>query len=69
MGRGEDRFWLCDLSVGYRLPRRYGIISLDAKNVFDEEFKFHDVDFQNGTIPRSMYQPQRTVFLNFSLGL
>jgi len=68
VGLGQDRFWVCDLSLGYRLPRRYGIVSLEVKNALDENFNFHDVDFQNGTAPRNLYQPERSVFLRFRLG-
>jgi len=69
VGHREDSFWVSDLSLGYRLPRRYGSVSLIIKNLFNETFSFHDVDFQNGTIPRVLYQPERAVFLRFSLGL
>ena len=68
-GQAEDSFWICDLSLGYRLPRRYGVVSIDAKNLFNKEFRFHDVDFQNGTIPRVLFQPERTIFLRFGLAL
>ena len=41
---GCDDFWVFDASVGYRLPKRYGILSLEMKNVFDEDFRFQDTD-------------------------
>ncbi len=40
----SDHFWLVDLSLGYRLPNRRGIVSLEVKNLFDETFRFLDTD-------------------------
>ena len=33
---GEDRFWVVDAFVGYRLPNRRGLLSLNADNLLDE---------------------------------
>jgi hypothetical protein len=30
------------VALGYRLPRRLGVASLEIRNLFDEEFKFQD---------------------------
>jgi tetratricopeptide (TPR) repeat protein len=54
---GDDQFWTVDAVIGYRLPRRYGFISLGVANLFDQDFKFFDRDVQNPTI-----QPTRTIF-------
>jgi tetratricopeptide (TPR) repeat protein len=59
---GEDDFWTVDASVGYRLPKRYGIISLEARNLFDKSFRYQDTD------PASpMIQPERMVLLKVTL--
>jgi tetratricopeptide (TPR) repeat protein len=55
-----DAFWVFDASVSYRLPHRYGLVTLGARNLFDERFKFQDVDPAN---PRIF--PERIVELNF----
>ena len=34
---GDDQFWVVDAAISYRLPKRLGLISLEAKNLFDEE--------------------------------
>jgi hypothetical protein len=41
---GKDDFWVVDASISYRLPKRYGLLSLDVKNLFDEDFQFQDTD-------------------------
>ncbi|MDQ3774176.1 MAG: TonB-dependent receptor, partial [Pseudomonadota bacterium] len=59
---GSDEFWIVDAAISYRLPKRYGFISVGATNLFDEEFNFFEVDFDNPTI-----QPTRTVFARVTL--
>jgi hypothetical protein len=54
---GSDDFWTVDAAVNYRLPKRYGFITVGATNLFDAQFKFFDVDLRNASI-----QPTRTVF-------
>jgi len=61
---GADRFWIVNASAGYRLPDRHGIVSVEAKNLFDKSFRFHDTDPFNPVI-----QPKRTVFFKFTLAL
>ena len=60
---GQDNFWLIDASIGYRLPKRYGFITIGMKNLFDEEFRHFDFDPEN---PRM--QPGRFFFARLTLG-
>ena len=57
-----DRFWVADASLGYRLPKRYGIISLEAKNLFDKTFRFQDTDPSNPEII-----PERSILAKITL--
>lgn len=43
---GEDNFVVVDVAVGYRLPKRRGVISLAVRNLFDTEFMFQDNSFR-----------------------
>jgi outer membrane receptor protein involved in Fe transport len=63
----REKFWVVDASVGYRLPKRRGIASLEVKNLLDEQFLFQDSNIQNlePTTPR--FTPTRTLFLRVSL--
>jgi len=61
---GEDDFWLFDAALSYRLPKRYGVISMGAKNLFDEEFKYFDTDRDN---PRII--PDRFFFVRLTLAI
>ena len=47
---GHDNFWLVDARLGYRLPKRYGFISVGAVNLFNQEFNYFDTDFNNPRI-------------------
>ncbi len=44
-------FWTLDATVGYRLPRRYGTISLEGTNLTDEQFDFYEQSLQENVIP------------------
>ena len=61
---GEDTFAVVDGSIGYRLPKRYGLITLDVRNLFDTEFLFQDTDPK---FPRIL--PGRLVVFRFTLTL
>jgi tetratricopeptide (TPR) repeat protein len=57
-----DTFWLLDAAVGYRLPRRWGLISLELRNALDQQFRFQDTDPGNPTL-----HPGRMLLLRFTL--
>ena len=61
---GSDDFWTVDAAVSYRLPKRYGFITVGATNLFDQKFKFFDRDVNNPTV-----QPDRTFFARITLAL
>ena len=62
LAEGEDRFWVLDTFVGYRLPNRRGLLSLNADNVLDETFQFQDVDPTNPSL-----FPERIISFRFTL--
>lgn len=51
----NDQFWVVDLSFGYRIPKRYGIFTVEIKNLLDEPFKFVNTDPAN---PRFLAEQQ-----------
>ena len=62
--RGDDQFWLLDTAISYRLPKRYGFISVGVKNLLNKHFKFFDVDYFNPTI-----KPDRFIYGKVTLAL
>lgn len=68
---GDSDFTLVDFVVGYRLPKRAGILSLSIQNVFDKEFDYLDDSYRifQDEPSSGPYLPDRTVMgrvtLNF----
>jgi Flp pilus assembly protein TadD len=60
----SDNFWTVDAALSYRLPKRYGFITVGATNLFDKKFKFFNTDFDNPFI-----QPDRMLFARVTLAL
>ena len=56
------KFWLTDLAIGYRLPRRLGIASIELSNLFDRSFRYQDV---SGSYPSIL--PERVVYTKLTL--
>jgi opacity protein-like surface antigen len=61
---GRDTFWLTDAMVGYRMPERYGLITVGVKNLFDQQFNYFNTDWRNPLI-----QPDRLVFFKVTIAL
>jgi tetratricopeptide (TPR) repeat protein len=61
---GTDDFWTVDAAINYRLPERYGFVTVGATNLFDRKFKFFEVDRNNPHI-----QPDRMFFFRLTLAL
>lgn len=59
---GEDHFWLLDASIGYRLPNRLGIFTIEAKNIFNQGFQYQETEFAN-----PLFQPKRLIFTKLTL--
>ncbi len=59
---GRDDFALVDAGINYRLPKRYGFITVGATNLFDTKFKYFERDQNNSRI-----QPNRTIFGKITL--
>ncbi|MBW2682899.1 MAG: TonB-dependent receptor, partial [Deltaproteobacteria bacterium] len=60
----EDDFWLVDAALSYRLPKRYGFITVGISNLFDEKFDFFDSDWENPQV-----QSERYFFAKITLAL
>jgi outer membrane receptor protein involved in Fe transport len=63
----DDSFALVDAAIGYRLPNRYGIVSLEARNLFDEKFHYQDISFQTPRTPNPRFIPDRTIMARITL--
>lgn len=64
---GTDTFPLFDAALGYRLPNRRGILSVEAKNLFDEEFLFGEVNPRTSQPNTPRFIPDRTMLVRLTL--
>ncbi len=66
---GSDEFWLADMSIGVRLPKRQGIFQLDVKNLFNKSFSYQmqDRDSIARAVISPRFIPERQIFARFSL--
>jgi hypothetical protein len=71
---GDDTFFFVDAAISYRLPKRFGFITVGARNLFDNSFEYYDTDrdyefSDNISLPivRSPIRPDRLVFLAITL--
>ena len=63
---GKDSFWSIDAGINYRLPKRYGFLTLGVTNLTDRKFKYFDTDNGAGNVnPRLI--PGRVVFGKLTL--
>ncbi|MCG8549786.1 MAG: hypothetical protein MI799_05215, partial [Desulfobacterales bacterium] len=42
----RDEFAVVDMSLGYRLPNRWGLLSFEINNILDKEFLYQDASFK-----------------------
>lgn len=65
----ESDFFLTDASLGFRLPKRMGVVSFEVKNLFDRRYRYEDftVDEQNSIFAVSQFIPQRSFFGRITL--
>ena len=66
---GDSDFLVFDLGVGYRLPKRTGVISLGVQNLFDEDFAYLDNSYRSFQDEPSIgpYAPDRTIAAQLSV--
>lgn len=64
---GQDSFLVVDGLIGYRFPRRRGSVTLEARNIFNEEFYYQDENFRSTETRSSPYIPSRQIWLRAAL--
>jgi len=60
----ENSFWVVDASVGYRFPRRLGLVAVEGRNLFDRTFRFQETDPAHPSV-----LPGRAVVVKATLSL
>ena len=65
--RGDNNAVLADITLGYRLPKRFGIISIGVNNLFDQNFEFQDESFRSSELLNPRFLPNRLVLARLNL--
>jgi outer membrane receptor protein involved in Fe transport len=40
----SDSFWVLDVGLGYRLPKKTGTLTVEARNLLDQRFEYEELD-------------------------
>ena len=64
---GDDSVVLLDAAVGLRLPGRYGIVSLEGRNLLDSKFDHQDLNFITNERRASSLLPERAILGRLTL--
>jgi tetratricopeptide (TPR) repeat protein len=66
---GNDDFFYLDAAVGYRFPKRFGIVSLGVTNLLDQDFHYQDDSYREFQDQPSIgpYFPERLFFGRITL--
>lgn len=64
---GHDDFFLFDVRMGFRLPKRYGIISLNVKNLFDQNFRYQGDHRRTNRDVAPLFLPERSILAQITL--
>jgi len=61
---GSENVWIVDAGLSYRMPKRYGLFTVGARNLFNTPFQFQETDLHNPTVsPKALYFMQLTIAL------
>jgi tetratricopeptide (TPR) repeat protein len=67
-GWGHDDFWTVDATLNYRLPERYGFLTVGVANLADQAFKHFDTGYGVNTLVPAVV-PDRLVYGRVVLAL
>ncbi|GJL73760.1 MAG: hypothetical protein NMNS01_29590 [Nitrosomonas sp.] len=62
LNEGIENFFLLDAAIGYRLSNRRGILSLEARNLFNRSFLYRNANFNLAEPVNARFVPTRTIF-------
>jgi tetratricopeptide (TPR) repeat protein len=64
---GDDQAILLDATIGYRLPQRRGIFSINVSNLFDKSFNYQDENFRTNDVRSPRFLPERTILARLTV--
>ncbi len=67
LDRVGDRFWVFDSTLGFRFPKKYGSISLEVRNIFNNQSFIYQSEFNTSGPQLTSFVPEREFFLKLNL--
>lgn len=66
---GTSSFFLANMSLGYRFPRRFGIFNVSVANLFGTQFAYQDDRYRTFSIfeRRPLLTPERTIMAQLTV--
>jgi len=65
---GSEDFILLDVVIGYRFPKRRGIVSLEVSNLLDRKFSYEEIsDLLSPETENPRFIPERLILSKFTL--
>ncbi len=61
----NENFWTFDATLGFRLPRKLGMVSIEARNLLNEQFRYQSTFDASGP-QLSPFVPERQLFAKLS---
>jgi outer membrane receptor protein involved in Fe transport len=61
--------WLVDAAIGYRLPHRRGLLSLELNNILDQRVHWQDDAFRSSDLRQSnrRFLPERSAIVRLKV--
>lgn len=67
LGYLQSSFALVDTSLGYRLPKRLGILQFDIRNLFDHGFRYQSNNARSQVMEQAPFFPDRAFYGRITL--
>jgi len=64
--KNNNSFWVFDTSLGFKLPKKIGSLSIEVNNLFDNKFKYNST-FDSSGPQISGYIPEREIFFKLNI--
>ncbi|MCF6252993.1 MAG: FecR domain-containing protein [Methylococcaceae bacterium] len=62
----KEQFWTFNTSLGYRIPKKLGLISLEVRNIFNHSHSYQS-SFNASGPQISLFTPEREIFVKLNL--
>jgi len=66
LDKDSDNFWTFDTAIGFRLPNKFGSLSLEVRNLFDKNHKYHSTFDASGS-HLTDFVPEREFFFKLNI--